>query len=428
MSSSAHLNDIEKDLLQSFQKAALGMRCSTQHFFSPDFDKGFGNVQWLEAMPLGTKGWVILSKQVNPQSLRSVEQFVLKQDLGFYDAIYEMAAFEKHCEGSGMPKAIAGADMILPKASAYYRDVAIKNGLIFNSEGLPHPTFNGQIVGNESFDDSSYEIALKAYADRPKDTLAQRTTFINYRPIDSETHLFHEIEGIEKAFNLLELAKEMGRYKRCDIGDDYRGIAKGTWLSLVDRFKIDKGTEALTQKHYKKHFAGFFDGVNPKAEYYYSNFAYALSLAAMDIAENALAKSVLRADSQTAETILQAMHLFHFYGLLQIAHLKYSWSKDHKALFEEEFKTYKDLAAKKYCDITGVSDIAKAEQYVEAECMNNYNKLVDKPIAGKTDEVKKYLKNVITELKEIQAGRLKAVASRRLQALPVPHGYQRPSF
>lgn len=427
MSNIAHLNELEKDLLQSFQKAALGTRCSTRHFFSPDFEKGFGAVQWCEAMPLGERGWVVLSKQVNPQNLKAVEQIVLKKDLGFYDAIYELAAFEKNCIGAGMPEALSGSDFTLPKTSNHYRDIAIENGLIFNSDGLPHPTFNGQILGNESFDDTSYDIAMKAYEARPKDSLAQRTTFIYDKAIAGEAHLFSEIEGIEKAFKLLDLSASFGGYRQQHFGD-YDDIAKGTWLSIIDRFKIDKATEALTQKHYKKHLGGLLDGINPKAQYYYSNFGYALSLAALEIAEKALADSVLRQDNGTAETLLQAMHLFHFYSLLQNACLKYSWSKDHKALFEEEFLSYKKFAAQKYCEITGNANMKEAEQYVEAECMNNYNKLADKPIADKRDEVKKYLESVITELKEIQAGTLKAVTDRTLQALPVPNGFQRPSF
>lgn len=212
-----YLNDLERQSIQrEFTSVSSTGRVATKAF-ADEIAKG--TINWMEAFAVTDGKWVVLKKEKSAAEPDTVGQIVVSRDLGFFAAMHALAQFETSRRTDGVPE-------VETPPHTHYKDVAIRMGLAFDVNGMPHPTIGGQIVGDSFFPDDVYTRAEDYAKNRrtaafgPAQKLVQAPDFFRGKVYFEETQ------------TLRNLADDMTRIKRIlesllSDGSGYRAILYG---------------------------------------------------------------------------------------------------------------------------------------------------------------------------------------------------------
>lgn len=151
-----------QSLKDAFRHAAFGTECWTQSYPNTAFPD---RTEWLEAhrSSVTGAGWVILRKNLDPNHFSGrpvVEQKESARGLTFFDAVEYLARYE----ASQLARGIVAID--LGEASAlgdrHFIAFAKREGIVFDTDFMPHPTDGGRIVTPGSFAEQDYGGAIAA--------------------------------------------------------------------------------------------------------------------------------------------------------------------------------------------------------------------------------------------------------------------------
>lgn len=230
-----YLNDLERQCLtRHFSKFAAPGRIASKTY-PDDIVKGL-QVR-LEALSLTDGLWVVVKKEEGLADPSHVSQLVFAQNLTFFDAIHQLAQFETTREQSG----VCPLD---PVPANHYRKAAEAGGLVFDVNGMPHPTDLGLIVGNAVFPKDAYDKAEAVAAARLTARDGTLLDMIGASRLQTPPVYFHETQKIDdligfmskanQAMRMIENSPRNLRYAARPLGLDHHdfGGALAMFLSV----------------------------------------------------------------------------------------------------------------------------------------------------------------------------------------------------
>lgn len=153
--------------LQLPSQSKHGVIMKTSAFHDPDTKQ----VSWCVANKTISGEWKILEfkTEVMPGDDPDVENIPYKSDkpLNYGEVVSILADYESIRKNSGMLESVA--DYITTKNIPAYRDVAHSDGIIFDKQGNPHPTIQGNVVTQGKFSTSEMMAVVDAVQNPPKE-------------------------------------------------------------------------------------------------------------------------------------------------------------------------------------------------------------------------------------------------------------------
>lgn len=386
MSYDAHLNDVEKSLLENFNAVASAARCRTNRYVSDP--ERLCTVEWLEAVNILGHGWVIIHKQMNGDDIEHIEQHIQAKDVSFFEAIYIMSMYEAGKSNLAHPSIEFTNAAFKFIDSEHYISIAEKSGIVFDAQGRPHPTIDGQIVGDATFPNEAY---VSAHTNNVAMKTSAHSLFENIlgKQIATQPHYFNETNQLQAFLKTVEDCKHM--FQRRTNG----GTSFDEWTEIAKEFSIEKSFAKACFKHTMRNY----DNEKVGQKVFYSSFALGLLELSEQKLQNALSENILENTEDTALQVSMAIKALSFGVVMQQAislHNAYNGkSKEWHAQVAQK------LATKLYAEMTGVAqEVAKrsVEKFIMAQAIELEQGAYAHP-QDFENKSKRWLENMIKHMK-----------------------------
>lgn len=159
------------DTVKLFDDAFQGTYFRTLSFFNPDRE---GLRTRCEAIYTGReRRWQVAEVKEQDKNLDSgtsaERRTIIEDNLTFFSAVTKVAAYE--CNQADLGFLPAETPSIETLGQTHYRSFAEREGIIFDTSGVPHPTLHGEIVTNGDFTAEALKRA-RAYKRTERNPLA----------------------------------------------------------------------------------------------------------------------------------------------------------------------------------------------------------------------------------------------------------------
>jgi hypothetical protein len=145
--------------LKQFEFARHGDKCRTLPFLNVA-----GDTEWFSGQQDPVTGQWAIRKNVELPNIvgqsagvgdASLKIKTLKDGLNFFDAINELSVYER----GQLARGIIPAEDAASLGESHFTAFAEREGLVFDTDGVPHPTLNGEIVTDGTFTKAAIERA-----------------------------------------------------------------------------------------------------------------------------------------------------------------------------------------------------------------------------------------------------------------------------
>lgn len=139
------------DTVKLFDEAFQGTYFRTMSFFNPDRE---GLRTRCEAIYMGRElRWQVAEVKEQDENLDSgtpaERRTIIEDGLTFFSAVTKVAAYEANQADLGfLPAETPSLETL---GHTHYRSFAEREGIIFDTSGIPHPTLHGEVVTNGDF-------------------------------------------------------------------------------------------------------------------------------------------------------------------------------------------------------------------------------------------------------------------------------------
>ncbi|MGZ9097655.1 MAG: hypothetical protein ACXW30_05100 [Micavibrio sp.] len=145
--------------LTQFEFARHGDKCRTLPFLNVT-----GDTEWFSGQQDPVTGQWAIRKNVELPNIAgqaadigeaSLKIKTLKDGLSFFDAISELSVYER----SQLARGVIAAEDAASLGESHFTAFAEREGIVFDTDGAPHPTLNGEIVTDGTFTKAAVERA-----------------------------------------------------------------------------------------------------------------------------------------------------------------------------------------------------------------------------------------------------------------------------
>jgi hypothetical protein len=222
-------------LRDQFRQAALARFCRTQTYVIADLNDGR---LWQEAFYAPSQGWMVFEKR---DALNGgVRQTKIAEKLYFIDAIERLVSFEQ--KQALNVEAVVSPDDFAVTDDCYFKNVAKREGLVFDVEGTVVPTTEtGFIIADGTFEE-----------DAVKEAQVARQSLKEALQGSLPSLIFTDLAGTEyeRAIELLQQTDDFlmnARKIRGRFSDNYSDMPGFMWDAVLKQ-KVDKNVQETSIK------------------------------------------------------------------------------------------------------------------------------------------------------------------------------------